>query len=869
MKQLTSTEIRRMFLDFFVEKGHKIEPSASLVPVDDPTLLWINSGVATLKKYFDGREIPENPRITNSQKSIRTNDIENVGKTARHHTFFEMLGNFSIGDYFKPEAVAWAWEFLTSEKWLGLEKEKLSVTIHPEDTEAYDIWHNQIGLPEERIIRIEGNFWDIGEGPSGPNTEIFYDRGEETDTKSPKEEMYPGGENERYLEVWNVVFSQYNHNADGTYTELPAKNIDTGMGLERMACLIQGVDSIFDIDTIRKILDSVAQMAGVDYQAGNEQNDVSLRIITDHLRSMVFMIADGIMPSNEGRGYVLRRLIRRAARHGRLLGIEENNFLAKLMDSVVEVSGGAYPELVEKHDYIKKLIAIEEEQFAKTMDNGMGILEEYIAKLDKNDKMVLDGVDAFKLYDTYGFPVEMTEEILAERGITVDMDGFKENMDRQKELARQGQKSTEDVAWKDAADYDKLPKSKFLGYTEFNADAEVLYVNSSEGKNLLIFDRTPFYATSGGQLHDIGVIIIADKEYHVNDVTKENDVFLHFVDESVDNVNVGDTAELNVDVANRNRTARGHSATHILQQALKDVLGEHVSQAGSYVDNHYLRFDFNHFEAMTHNQIKEVEDIVNDKIDAFLPILMQEMPIEEAQKMGATAIFGEKYGEIVRVVSMGDYSVEFCGGTHIDNTGKIGAFKIISEAGIASGIRRIEAITGTQVIGYTEDKESVISNVCATLKSNASDIEKKAAQLVSDNKELEKTIKSLKADEIAGSLDEIIASGSDINGIKLITKRFDNTDVAQLREMADAIKSSETKSIFVAASVNDGKIAILVSVSDELVSEGFHAGKLVKEIAQVAGGNGGGKAGMAQAGAKDESKLEEAFELAKTLVANK
>ncbi|WP_237049016.1 alanine--tRNA ligase, partial [Mogibacterium pumilum] len=557
------------------------------------------------------------------------------------------------------------------------------------------------------------------------------------------------------------------------------------------------------------------------------------------------------------------------ARHGRLLGIKEKIFLADLMDSVVEVSGGAYPVLVEKRDYIKKLITIEEEQFAKTMDNGMGILEEYVAKLDEAGKTMLDGADAFKLYDTYGFPVEMTEEILAERGITVDMDGFKENMDHQKELARQGQRSTADVAWKDAADYDKLPKSTFLGYTDLVAEAKVLYANSNEGKNILIFDRTPFYATGGGQIHDTGVINVAGNEYHVNDVTKENDIFLHFVDEFVDNVNAGEKAELKVDVTNRNRTARGHSATHILQQALKDVLGEHVSQAGSYVDNHYLRFDFNHFEAMTQEQIKQVEYIVNDKIDAFLPILMQEMRIEEAQKMGATAIFGEKYGEIVRVVSMGDYSIEFCGGTHIDNTGKIGAFKIISEAGIASGIRRIEAITGTQVINYTEGKEAVISNVCSTLKSNESDLEKKAAQLVTDNKELEKTIKSLKADEIASSLDDVIASGVDINGIKLIAKRFDNTDVAQLREMADAIKSKESKSIFVAAAVNEGKIAILVSVSDELVSEGFHAGKLVKEIAQVAGGNGGGKAGMAQAGAKDESKLDEALKLAEVLVANK
>ena len=866
MEKLGLNEIRDLFRDFFVSKGHYAAGSASLIPKNDKSLLIINSGMAPLKAYFAGVETPPSKRMTTCQKCIRTGDIDNVGKTSRHGTFFEMLGNFSFGDYFKEESLTWGWEFIT--KHLNMPTDRLWATVYQDDDEAYDIWL-KLGMPKEKIVRLgkDDNFWEIGLGPCGPCSEIYYDRGEAFGCDNP--DCKPGCECDRYIEFWNHVFSQFSKEEDGSYSNLAHPNIDTGMGLERLACIMQDVDSIFDIDTIRKILDSVAQMAGVDYQAGNEQHDVSLRIITDHLRSMVFMIADGIMPSNEGRGYVLRRLIRRAARHGRLLGIKEKIFLADLMDSVVEVSGGAYPELVEKHEYIKKLITIEEEQFAKTMDNGMGILEEYIAKLDNTGNTVLDGADAFKLYDTYGFPVEMTEEILAEKGITVDMDGFKENMNHQKELARQGQKSTADVAWKDAADYDKLPKSEFLGYTDLVADAEVFYANSNDGKNILIFDRTPFYATGGGQLHDTGVITIAGNEYHVNDVTKENNVFLHFVDESVDSVNVGEKAELKVDATNRNRTARGHSATHILQQALKDVLGEHVSQAGSYVDNHYLRFDFNHFEAMTQEQIKQVEDIVNDKIDAFLPILMQEMRIEEAQKMGATAIFGEKYGEIVRVVSMGDYSVEFCGGTHIDNTGKIGAFKIISEAGIASGIRRIEAITGTQVIGYTEDKESVISNVCATLKSNASDIEKKAAQLVSDNKELEKVIKSLKADEIAGSLDEIIASSSDINGIKLIAKRFDNTDVAQLREMADAIKSRETKSIFVAASVNDGKIAILVSVSDELVSEGFHAGKLVKEIAQVAGGNGGGKAGMAQAGAKDESKLEEALKLAETIVANK
>ena len=859
---MTGNELRQAYLNFFESKGHLKQESYSLVPDNDPSLLLIGAGMAPLKPFFTGKLVPPCTRITTSQKSIRTGDIENVGRTARHHTFFEMLGNFSFGDYFKKEAIHWAWEFLTEV--IKLDKEKLYVTVYPDDQEAYDTWHNEIGLPEDHISRLEDNFWEIGEGPCGPDSEIFFDLGPERGCDDPN--CAPGCDCDRFLEIWNLVFTQFNRTAEGTYEPLAKKNIDTGAGLERLASVLQNKESNFETDLIFPIIEATAKKAGVTYHT-DANTDVSLKVIADHIRAIVALIADGVLPSNEGRGYVLRRILRRAVRHGRLLGIQ-GPFLVPLVDIVVDILGGAITNIVEKQDFVKRVVANEEERFNQTLASGLDMLSQLLDTLKAEGATTVPGQDVFKLYDTYGFPVEMTEEILAERGISVDMEGFKENMNRQKELARQGQKSTEDVAWKDAADYDKLPKSKFLGYTELDSNAKVLYVNSSEGKNLLIFDKTPFYATGGGQLHDTGVIIIADKEYHVNDVTKENDIFLHFVDESVDNVNVGDTAELKVDVTNRNRTARGHSATHILQQALKDVLGEHVSQAGSYVDNHYLRFDFNHFEAMTHDQIKEVENIVNDKIDAFLPILMQEMPIEEAQKMGATAIFGEKYGEIVRVVSMGDYSVEFCGGTHIDNTGKIGAFKIVSEAGIASGIRRIEAITGTQVIGYTEDKESVISNVCATLKSNASDIEKKAAQLVSDNKELEKTIKSLKADEIAGSLDEIIASGSDINGIKLITKRFDNTDVAQLREMADAIKSSEAKSIFVAASVNDGKIAILVSVSDELVSGGFHAGKLVKEIAQVAGGNGGGKAGMAQAGAKDESKLEEAFELAKTLVAN-
>lgn len=865
MEKLGLNEIRDMFRDFFVSKGHYAAGSASLIPKNDKSLLIINSGMAPLKAYFAGVETPPAKRMTTCQKCIRTGDIENVGKTSRHGTFFEMLGNFSFGDYFKEQSLTWGWEFIT--EYLKMPKDKLWATIYKDDDEAYEIWL-KLGMPSERIVRLgkDDNFWEIGLGPCGPCSEIYFDRGEEFGCGDP--DCKPGCECDRYIEFWNHVFSQFSKEEDGTYSNLAHPNIDTGMGLERLACIMQDVDSIFDIDTIRKILDTVAAKANVKYEAGNADTDISLRIITDHLRSMVFMIADGIMPSNEGRGYVLRRLIRRAARHGKLIGITDKNFLAELMDAVVEVSGGAYPELVEKHDYIKKLITIEEEQFAKTMDNGMNILESYISKLQEDSCTVLDGADAFKLYDTYGFPVEMTEEILAEKNMTVDMDGFHKNMEHQKEMARQGQKSTAEVAWKDAAEYDKLPKTDFVGYADNAAHAEVLYAGSNDAGNVLIFNKTPFYATGGGQLHDDGSIIIGADKFSVVDVTKENDIYVHFVSESVDKVKPGDLAELQIDEIRRNKTARGHSATHILQKALKEVLGDHVSQAGSYVDDSYLRFDFNHFEAMSEEQIKKVEQIVNEKINLFLPIKMEEMPIDDAKKLGAMAIFGEKYGDIVRVVSMGDYSIEFCGGTHLDNTGKIGGFKIVSEVGIASGIRRVEAITGTQIVDYLLNKQQLINEVCTALKTNESDIKKRASILVEENKELEKAVKTLKADEMTGALDEVISSGKILNGITLITKRLDDTDMEQLRTLADSVKAKAPKSILVAAAVNGEKTSLLVSVSDELVSAGFHAGKLIKEIAKAAGGNGGGKAGMAQAGAKDASKLDEAFKLAEDLVEN-
>lgn len=867
MEKLGLNEIRDLFRDFFVSKGHYAGGSASLIPKNDKSLLIINSGMAPLKPYFAGVETPPAKRMTTCQKCIRTGDIDNVGKTARHGTFFEMLGNFSFGDYFKKESLHWGWEFITEV--LKMDKDRLWATIYEDDDEAHDIWR-EIGMPEERIVRLgkDDNFWEIGLGPCGPCSEIYYDRGEEFGCGSP--DCKPGCECDRYIEFWNHVFTQFSKEEDGSYSNLAHPNIDTGMGLERLACIMQNTLSIFDVDTIRYILNAVAEKAGVEYESGNEQNDISLRIITDHLRSMVFMIADGIMPSNVGRGYVLRRLIRRATRHGKLLGIADDHFLAELMDTVVEVSGGAYPELVEKHDYIKKLITIEEEQFARTMDKGMSILDSYIEDLKADGKTELAGADAFKLYDTYGFPIEMTEEILEEQGMTVDHEGFREHMQKQKDLASAGQRSTEDEAWKDAEEYDKLPATDFLGYTETEADAKVLYVGNHGEHKMVITDRTVFYATSGGQLCDNGTIASGDREYEVIDVVKENGIYIHILknmkDEAI-SLAEGDTVHLAIDTIRRNRTARGHSATHLLQQALRDVLGTHVSQAGSYVDSHYLRFDFNHYQAMTRDEIAEVERIVNEKIDAFLPITMQEMPIEEAKKLGAMAIFGEKYGAIVRVVSMGDYSLEFCGGTHLDNTGKIGAFKITSEAGIASGIRRIEAICGSNIIPVLDAKEELIAETAAALKTNESELLNKASQLTAEHKELEKTVKALREEAMTSDVDAVLKEAKNVGSVRFLAKEYKDADAADLRTLTDTIKEKADDVVMLLAANNGDKAILVAAVPDALVSKGYHAGNLVKAAAKAAGGGGGGKAGMAQAGVKDPSKLSEAFRAAEELLA--
>ena len=868
MEKLGLNELRQMFRDFFVSKDHYPGGSASLIPRNDKSLMIINSGMAPLKPYFAGVETPPSKRMTTCQKCIRTNDIENVGKTARHGTFFEMLGNFSFGDYFKEESLNWGWEFIT--EWLHLPEDKLWATIYEDDDEAFEIW-KKIGMPEERIVRLgkDDNFWEIGLGPCGPCSEIYYDRGEEYGCGSP--DCKPGCDCDRYLEFWNHVFTQFSKEEDGSYSNLAHPNIDTGMGLERLACIMQGVDSIFDVDTIRHILTAVTDMAGVEYQAGDHKVDVSVRIITDHLRSMVFMIGDGILPSNEGRGYILRRIIRRAARHGRLLGIKDENFLVELSNKVIEISGGAYPELVEKKDYIQKIIKIEEDKFAKTLDKGLAILEDYIAETKESGSSVLDGAKAFKLYDTYGFPVEVTAEILEEYDMQIDMDSYTEHMQAQKDLARAGQRNTEEDAWRDASEYSDFPHTVFLGYEQDKADAKILYVGDfDKDKKFLIFDQTPFYATSGGQIYDTGIVNCKGTSVEVVEVMKENGIFLHVIKAEdageVMKFKAGDDVSLAIDVVRRHKIGRDHSATHLLQQALRDVLGDHVMQAGSYVDENYLRFDFNHFQPVTAEEIAKIEDIVNEKIDEFLPITMQEMPIEEARKLGAMAIFGEKYGDIVRVVNMGDYSIEFCGGTHLDNTGKIGSFKIINEFGVASGVRRIEAVTGSNVVKYLDGKNEIIGELANVLKSSENDIVRRTQQIVSEKKELENTIKAFKSDEISGSVDAVIASAELVGDIKLITKRFDDTDIDQLRKLSDAVKEKCDSVIMIFAAVNDEKLSFIASISDDLVGKGYHAGKLIKEVASVAGGSGGGKANMAQAGAKDASKIDAAFAKAKELL---
>lgn len=863
---MKASEIRRKFLDFFAEKGHKIEPSASLVPVDDPSLLWINSGVATLKKYFDGRVKPENPRMVNSQKAIRTNDIENVGYTARHHTFFEMLGNFSVGDYFKEEAIKWAWEFLTDPKWMGLDPEKLSVTIHPEDDEAYRLWKEKIGLPDERIIRLEENFWDIGEGPSGPNTEIFYDRGEHLcDPSDP--ECYPGGENERYLEIWNLVFSQYNHNPDGTYTPLPKKNIDTGMGLERMASVMQDVPTNYETDLFQPIIQATGEKAGVAY-GKDAETDVALKVIADHVRTIVFAVGDGALPSNEGRGYVLRRLLRRAVRYGRKLGIKRP-FLYELTSIVAEIMKDYYPEPVKKQDFIERVIQNEEEKFLETLTDGLHILERVMNKAKTEGKQEITGQEAFKLYDTYGFPFDLTEEIAREQGFSVDHQGFEEEMKKQRERARSAREDADSMQVQGGALAELQVESEFVGYEKTKCKTTVAALicedervqQLAEGqKGFVILKETPFYAESGGQVADEGVILSGQAELIVLDVQKgPHGEHVHTVQVKKGTIREGETVKATILRGLRQDTVKNHTATHLLHKALKDVLGDHVSQAGSLVAPDRLRFDFTHIGAMTEDEIKEVERRVNEQIWANNKVEVMIKSLDEAKAMGAMALFGEKYGSTVRVVKIDDYSLELCGGTHVQFTGEIGLFKITGESGIGSGTRRIEAVTGRHAYEFVEEQIGWLNQAARQLKSKVEDVPERVEQLQSHHKELERKIESLTAKLNQAQASKLLNHVQEVSGVPVLATQVEAGGMDQLRSLMDDLRQQLEEGVIVLGTTSHGKVSIVASVSPKYVKAGLHAGKLVKEVAVKCGGGGGGRPDMAQAGGKKPEQLPAAL----------
>lgn len=864
-------ELREKFLSFFESKGHTRLPSFSLIPRDDNSLLLINSGMAPMKKYFTGEVTPPSKRVTTCQKCIRTPDIERVGITARHGTFFEMLGNFSFGDYFKHEATAWAWEFCT--KVLELPVDKLWVTIYQDDDEAFDIWTKEVGVAPERIVRMgkEDNFWEHGSGPCGPCSEIYFDRGEKYGCGKP--DCGVGCECDRYVEFWNVVFSQFDSDGKGNYPPMEHPNIDTGMGLERLACIMQGVDNLFLVDTVQNIMKHICRIAGIQY-GEDEKKDISLRVITDHIRSTTFMIGDGVMPSNEGRGYVLRRLLRRAARHGRLLGIN-HTFLADVANTVIDENKNAYPELDEKRAMITKLIHVEEESFAKTIDQGMQMLNSLI---DKDFNACLSGEDAFRLNDTYGFPLDLTKEIVAERGMTVDEERFHQLMQEQRERARNARKNAGADAW--AGENDVLadvPPTEFLGYEKSQAEATVLAIlkdgervdHATAGDEIaLVLDRTTFYAESGGQVGDVGPISSADALIAIDNTTKNHAKnFIHHGVINAGTISVGDRVQTEGDPENHRAIMRNHTAAHLLQAALRTVLGDHVEQAGQLVDEKYVRFDFTHFAALTPEEIHRVETIVNGVILSGTPVECREMPIEEAKKLGAMALFGEKYGSIVRVVSVGDFSKEFCGGTHVDNTGKIGLFKILSESSVAAGVRRIEAVTGLNALQYLNDTLAQLGAVASALKvTSVSGLAQRAEQMTAELKEKDREIESLNAKMADMRINGLFEGAKDINGVRVITALFSATPSNALRTMCDKIRDNAPNVVAVLAATQDGKANIAVAVGKEAQQKGLNAGKIVREVAKVAGGNGGGKAEFAMAGAKDLTKLDEALAAAEGVV---
>ncbi len=865
MQKMGLNEIRSKFLNFFKEKGHLVQPSYSLVPHNDNSLLLINAGMAPLKNFFTGVETPPSKRMTTCQKCIRTGDIENVGVTARHATLFEMLGNFSFGDYFKEQTLKWGYEFVTEH--LNIPVDKIWVTVYLEDDEAFKIWEEEIGIPKDRIVRLgkDDNFWEIGVGACGPCSEIYFDRGVEYGCDNP--DCKPGCDCDRYLEFWNHVFAQFNRTEEGTYEELENKNIDTGMGLERIACIMQGVDTIFEVDTIAHILNSVCTITNTTY-GKNFKSDKSIRIITDHIRSVSFLVADGVLPSNEGRGYVLRRLLRRASRNGKLLGMKES-FLYKLVDEVIKVSGQAYPELVEKRDYIQKVIRIEEEKFNETIDKGSEILNSYINELKSLNKTVLSGENAFKLYDTYGFPIDLTKEILEEEDLSIDEEAFKIEMENQRQTARDARANLDTSGWEEdiTSNLDKNIKSSFEGYDNlgFEANISAIIVNNESVEStdseeaIIILDKTPFYPEGGGQTGDIG--ILCDKDGNtiatVTDTKKgTNDTIKHFIKLS-SKVKVSDTLFAKVDKTARFDSARNHSATHLLHKALKEVLGSHVNQAGSLVNRERLRFDVTHFEAITKDELKLIEQKVNEAILEALPINCETMNIDKAKEKGAMALFGEKYGDVVRVVSMGDYSIELCGGTHLTNTSQIGMFKILSEGGVSSGVRRIEAITGRYVYEYLNSKENILENISQTLKTNQDALSSKVVSLVEDNKALSKQLKDIKTKMSLQSVDKLLESKVDVCGINLVTAKFDGMDMNTLKDVADNLRDKLVSGVVVLCNINDDKLNIVVTSSKDCVENGIHCGNIVKEISQIAGGKGGGRPNMAQAGAPDISKCDE------------
>ncbi len=875
MQQYGVNELRKMFLDFFESKEHLVMKSFSLVPNNDKSLLLINSGMAPLKPYFTGQEIPPRKRVTTCQKCIRTGDIENVGKTARHGTFFEMLGNFSFGDYFKREAIHWSWEFLTEV--VGLDPDRLYPSVYVDDQEAFDIWNKEMGIAPERIFKFgkEDNFWEHGSGPCGPCSEIYYDRGEKYGCGSP--DCTVGCECDRYMEIWNNVFTQFDNDGNGNYEELEQKNIDTGMGLERLASVVQDVDSIFDVDTIKALRDKVCEFAGVEYKADADK-DVSIRLITDHIRSATFMISDGIMPTNEGRGYVLRRLIRRAARHGRLLGID-GKFLAKLSATVIEGSKDGYPELEEKKEFIFKVLTQEEDKFNKTIDQGLSILASMQDEMKANGKTVLSGEDAFKLYDTYGFPLDLTKEILEEAGYTIDEEGFKASMEEQRVKARNAREVTNYMG-ADATVYDEIDAavtSEFVGYdrlthisniTVLTTESEIVERISEGQKGTIFVDETPFYATMGGQEGDKGIISTVNGEFTVTDTIKLlGGKIGHVGTVTKGMLEVGDSVTLEVAGKERANTCKNHSATHLLQKALKTVLGSHVEQKGSLVTPDRLRFDFAHFSAMTAEELEKVEAIVNEEIAKNLPVVTEVMNIEQAKATGAMALFGEKYEEDVRVVSMGDFSKELCGGTHVSNTGNITTFKIVSEAGVAAGVRRIEALTGDGVFRYYKEVENELAEAAKAAKSTPANLKEKIEHMQAEMKALQSEIESLKSKAAKDALGDVMNQVQEVNGVKLLATAVEDVDMNGLRELGDQLKEKVGDGVVVIASSANGKVNLIAMATDAAMEKGAHAGNLIKGIAALVGGGGGGRPNMAQAGGKNPAGIPDAIAKAAEVLA--